>query len=425
MKIFLSWSEPASKQIAQTLKDWLPMLINNVKPWMSTSAPKGQLWIVRLLQELEDARFGIICVTPENLKAAWVLFESGALSKTILTDMLHNGRENQTHVVPFLHSVEPKELPEPLKALQVTRFREDDVLNLALTINQALGKEGISEKLLNRSFTRLWPDLEVALKSPSIMEEIGKVSKKPSQVEVEEVKWMARLPNNSYHLYTTGFGSGHDLAQFSCEIGNKGEAIVKRHIQISATTKISELDTFLMFPNPKDGEGNLKSVDVRCLSPGKDIHAKVSQETTADQLIQYLEFDPPLENGDSIIYEIVEEAEDQVFMMGQDITITANSQDSTLQEFFGWSIYRPTRRLELKVTFPKNEVPIDYDTEVRRADTTGFGREIIETEPRNQLNTPQMTGPYGDRHTLSWEVDFPMMGLVYMLRWRPNRSGDD
>lgn len=42
MKIFLSWSGEKSKNIAESLKDWLEQVIQTSEPWISTSIEKGK-----------------------------------------------------------------------------------------------------------------------------------------------------------------------------------------------------------------------------------------------------------------------------------------------------------------------------------------------------------------------------------------------
>ena len=85
MKVFISWSGARSKSLALALKDWLPLTLNYVKPWVSDKdIGAGDRWAQSIAGELEAANCGIICITPENLQSEWVLFETGALSKSML-----------------------------------------------------------------------------------------------------------------------------------------------------------------------------------------------------------------------------------------------------------------------------------------------------------------------------------------------------
>src|ERR1700731_3125213 len=101
MKIFLSWSGARSKFLAEALRGWLPRVIQSVKPWMSDKdISAGSRWLSEVASELSESKLGIICVTPENQNNPWLLFEAGALSKTL----------EQTHVCPFLFELTPSQL---------------------------------------------------------------------------------------------------------------------------------------------------------------------------------------------------------------------------------------------------------------------------------------------------------------------------
>jgi hypothetical protein len=84
MKIFISWSGERSQRLAQALHGWLPLVLHYVKPWLSEAdVSAGDRWAQAVATELETSNFGVICVTPENLGSPWVLFEAGALAKTM------------------------------------------------------------------------------------------------------------------------------------------------------------------------------------------------------------------------------------------------------------------------------------------------------------------------------------------------------
>src|SRR5258708_7792508 len=101
MKVFISWSGGLSKRIAELLKNWLPEVLQNVEPWVSSEdIEKGTVWFGELSKRLDEISVGIICVTQENMNAPWILFEAGALSK---------GRE-QARVCPLVIDLEPPNL---------------------------------------------------------------------------------------------------------------------------------------------------------------------------------------------------------------------------------------------------------------------------------------------------------------------------
>ena len=151
MKIFISWSGETSKAIATAFSEWIPKVIQVAKPWISSeNIDKGERWNHQLASELESAKVGIICVTPDNQSAPWLLFEAGALSKTI----------DNTRVCPVLFNINTSDLTGPLTQFQLTLLNKIEIKKLMITINKSFGEYSIHEKLLNDSFEKWWPDFE-------------------------------------------------------------------------------------------------------------------------------------------------------------------------------------------------------------------------------------------------------------------------
>jgi hypothetical protein len=84
MKIFVSWSGKPSLAVATALKEWLPYIFNGIDLFVSSEdIRKGKRWPAEVSKELGATNFGIVCLTPDNLDAPWLLFEAGALSKSV------------------------------------------------------------------------------------------------------------------------------------------------------------------------------------------------------------------------------------------------------------------------------------------------------------------------------------------------------
>lgn len=153
MKVFLSWSGQTSRAVAEALHRWLPSVIQFAEPWMSAEdISKGMRWSSVVARKLMETSFGIICVTRDNVGAPWLLFEAGALSKTI----------DNTFVCPYLVGVEPNELKGPLAQFQAAKADREDTKRLLYAINSA-NKRSLPEKRIDEVFNALWPRLQKLL----------------------------------------------------------------------------------------------------------------------------------------------------------------------------------------------------------------------------------------------------------------------
>lgn len=156
MKIFISHSGEKSTAIAKALRDWLPRVIQVIKPWMSAEdIGKGASWAPAIALELESAQLGVICITSENLDAPWILFETGALFNNLEID----------YVCPYLFDIDQSALKEPLTWFQATKADKEDTRRLVHTINKALGDKSLTNDIVDSAFNKWWPDLEKELKS--------------------------------------------------------------------------------------------------------------------------------------------------------------------------------------------------------------------------------------------------------------------
>src|SRR5215469_4587723 len=121
MDIFISWSGARSQAVAEALKDWLPMIINAANPFLSVAdIDKGARWSSEIAGKLEKSKAGIICLTPGNMNSEWILFEAGALSKTV----------SNTYVCPLLIGLKPADVKGPLAQFQFTMTSKVDMLQL-------------------------------------------------------------------------------------------------------------------------------------------------------------------------------------------------------------------------------------------------------------------------------------------------------
>lgn len=149
MKIFISWSGERSQKLAEALREWLPLVLHYAKPWLSKSDIKaGDRWGVEVAKELQESNFGIICVTKDNLTSPWILFESGALAKS-----MEDGR-----VIPLLLDLDFKEISGPLAQFQAKKADQSGIKELVISLNKS-AQEPDPEDRLAKIFDPLYADL--------------------------------------------------------------------------------------------------------------------------------------------------------------------------------------------------------------------------------------------------------------------------
>lgn len=141
MKVFISWSGERSKQLAEAIREWLPNVLQFVKPYFTPAdIEKGARWASEISKELEQSKIGIIAMTEENLTSPWIMFEAGAISRVV-----EEGR-----VCPIVFGVRKTDLVGPLASFQAIEFNRAEVRQLLTTINNAakeaalLGREPIN-----------------------------------------------------------------------------------------------------------------------------------------------------------------------------------------------------------------------------------------------------------------------------------------
>jgi YD repeat-containing protein len=99
IKVFLGWSGDTSQRVASAFHNWLPKVIQAIKPYISTEdIAKVARWSSEIAKELQNTNYGIVCVTKQNLNSAWINFEAGALSREI---------EKSFVTPPFLFDLRP------------------------------------------------------------------------------------------------------------------------------------------------------------------------------------------------------------------------------------------------------------------------------------------------------------------------------
>jgi hypothetical protein len=187
-KVFISWSGPLSQKLGEALRNWLPSALQFVKPYFSPEdIEKGAKWGSEIAKELETSNIGVICLTRDNTEKPWILFEAGALSKSL----------ERSRVCTLLFDVDPSDVKGPLTSFQATRFMRDDFKRLFAAINSAAGESRLETPVLDNVFEMWWPKLEEEI--AAILKSSDKVVKKERRSErdiLEELLELTRMSSS-------------------------------------------------------------------------------------------------------------------------------------------------------------------------------------------------------------------------------------
>jgi hypothetical protein len=145
---------------------------------------KGIRSTPELAKRLEESKVGIICLTRDNLKEPWILFEAGAISKT-----------TGAYAFTFLLDITHGDVEYPLAQFQHTLADEADVRRLVRDINTAVEEAGgraLPERNLDEIFDTFWPQLQAKLQTIAQQADQPQASTRPQGEVLEELLELVR-----------------------------------------------------------------------------------------------------------------------------------------------------------------------------------------------------------------------------------------
>ncbi len=156
MKLFISWSGETSHSVALVLRNWIPKILHDIEPFVSSEdIGQGNIWNHELIKVIKDSKFAIVCVTKYNLKSSWLNFEAGALSKY----------ESNGVVCPFLFNMDNSDLRGPLSQFQtiVSDSDTEKITSLLKSIRDCYGLQKPNNNTINDLVIKLYDDLKLDL----------------------------------------------------------------------------------------------------------------------------------------------------------------------------------------------------------------------------------------------------------------------
>jgi hypothetical protein len=124
MNAFISWSGSRELLIAKAFKEWLTAVFPEIRSFISPDLPKGHAWFDTLAKELKGAGIGFMCLAPPRVASDWQLVEAGAIWKAARSGGLF----------PLCFGISGADVPEPLRAFQLTQFDKEDFRRLATDV---------------------------------------------------------------------------------------------------------------------------------------------------------------------------------------------------------------------------------------------------------------------------------------------------
>jgi TIR domain len=251
MKVFVSWSGDLSRTAAESLKKFLPCMIQGLEVFVSKhDLESGGRWGPQLASELEGSSFGIICLTADNQAAPWILYEAGALTK------LADGRACGL----LLDGLTPANVAGPLAQFQHRRMVDDEFFLLFRDLNQRLPTP-LKDDQLRMVFSKWWPDVDaeykvLLAKGPTAAKTSsnGKPGTRDDRELLEEILERVRAMPSSRVL--SAFGSA--------DLTNATRALLR----VIRARPQSEIDLLLEINRLKD-EGMQDAVEEMAILPGQ------------------------------------------------------------------------------------------------------------------------------------------------------------
>ena len=176
MSVFICWSGDRSYELANAVAMLLSHSIKGLKEsdvFVSDKIEKGLNWFDTILDRLEGARAGIVCLTAENINGAWLHFEAGALARRLATGagsgkpQATRGLDPPRHrLFPLLHRINASEVRGPLGSFQGTSTTRSDMSQMVRSVAASL-RLGLKDSRLSIP-DRAWGPFEAVVENLAV-----------------------------------------------------------------------------------------------------------------------------------------------------------------------------------------------------------------------------------------------------------------
>lgn len=227
MKVFLSWSGNHSFKVANSLRTWLPTVLQAIKPWLSEEdINKGARWAFELSEQLETTNACIVCITPDSLTSEWIHFEAGAASKVI----------EKSLICPYLVGLKKTDLSGPLSQFQASEAVRDDTLKLLKSLNEQLASNALDIDILTKTFDRFWPELESSLQAIDLNRNNSQTIRPQNEIIEEVLERVRRIEERGYF-------SNSEQSKTIWALSEREQQVLQYIIAGKSTQEISDILT--------------------------------------------------------------------------------------------------------------------------------------------------------------------------------------
>lgn len=155
MKIFISWSKSKSKQLAELTKNFIcNTLDNNIEIFFSPEMYKGTCVDFEIHQNLLSCNKCIVCVTADNFKNPWLMYESG-----VVYGSNYSTNSKNSIVIPILFEYIPNWsswIDKPLNRYVPISIQDNNFINSKKEFERFFNELAEESRSKIKNFSKNW-----------------------------------------------------------------------------------------------------------------------------------------------------------------------------------------------------------------------------------------------------------------------------
>lgn len=224
-------------------------------------------------------------------------------------------------------------------------------------------------------------------------------------------------PEEAFKANSKLFGLYKQFQSKTFRLYDDGSMLIEGSVKVLATSRnLPGIEYFVSGGAPAEEDGDKITIKLGDFTSDSD--TKLSKVLVGDQAsknkVRYLlRFDPHLQAGQSVQYDIQEHLPRGSFAMNHK-ELKHRDMD---WEYVSHRVTYPTAELAFQVVFPEQFVPSGYTTDVWCSPFT----KIQHPDEYIRIQSPQIFKSFRDardRLCVSLEIGYPIQGLHYVLKWK-------